>query len=66
LPCAFHKFFKFDPINDNALQRELESNGSVRGEEIPYSRKILKHIDVLLDLLPQISKINQGQPNHLG
>lgn len=66
LPCAFHKFFKIDPISDHTLRQELENQGSIRGEEIPYSRKIVKHVDTILDLLPQISKLNQGQPDNLG
>ena len=58
LPCAYHKFFKIDEIPHYEMKQYFLEEEVLRGEEIPYSKKVLKTYDMLMDYLPHLQKLN--------
>ena len=66
IPCAFHKFI-FIKENEDVIGDGFSKNeGIIRGEEVPYSRRMLKSFDNLKDYFQSMSVLNKGLANSQG
>lgn len=43
-----------------------DSSNLLRGQEIPYNKKLLRNIDAIQELMPRVEKLNGGRPNQFG
>ena len=66
VPCAFHKFVHLMPVSESEIERRFERKSVKRGEEVPYSRKLLKNIGILTDYFTGGMLLRQGEANDKG
>ena len=61
IPCAFHKFVHLAPVAESEIERRFEKREGVkRGEEVPYSRRLLKNLTILTDYFAGGMLLRQG------
>jgi|LakMenEpi03Aug12_release.lakeMendotaPanAssembly.Ray.scaffolds.fasta_scaffold3629226_1 hypothetical protein len=61
VPCAFHKFVHLESTSEKELASRFQSSRNViRGEEVPYSRKLLKNMESLGEYFPSGSLLRGG------
>lgn len=66
LPCSFHKFF-FIKEGDGDFDQWFNVNEKIiRGEEVPYSKRLLKSFDNLREYFQCMTVLNKGAPNSQG
>jgi hypothetical protein len=64
IPCAFQKFVPLTAVDEGEIARQFQRKELVRrGEEVPYSRKLLKSMSSLGDYLPGGVLLRGGDPN---
>ena len=65
IPCSFNKFVETRPVEHREFERKFEGRISEarRGDEIPYSKRILKEISQITDYIPNSTILNGGSPN---
>ena len=67
VPCAFHKFVRIETISEKDLTSRFQSSRNViRGEEVPYSRKLLKNMESLSEYFSSGSLLRGGDINYAG
>lgn len=66
LPCSFHKFF-FIKEGDRDFDQWFNVNEKIiRGEQVPYSKRLLKNFDNLREYFQCMTVLNKGTPNSQG
>jgi hypothetical protein len=65
VPCPFHKFV-FIKENNDLDECFKNSDNILRGEEVPYSKRVLKNMDSFKEYFQCMAVLNQGQPNPQG
>ncbi len=66
IPCSFHKFLLVNDISDEIENYFNKKEDIIRGEQVPYSKKILKNLDNIKEYFPTMSLLNKGIPNDKG
>lgn len=67
VPCSFHKFLHLEPTTEKELSSKfLSSKDIIRGEEVPYSKKLLKQVSSLAEYFTSGSLLRDGEPNENG